>query len=176
MLESNSLINIVKTGDKITFSGMNSYDSDGSIISYSWSISNSDGVTQFNSAEEQFEYVFEIATSYTVTLTVTDNYGDSTGWQGSIIVEENIVSGSEENEENDITLIIGGAIATIGIAAVVGLRYFRSEEEDDFFEFEDTGPVNLSCPNCSGLITITTDQRPIQVGCPMCQAQFVIRE
>ena len=68
MLESNSLISIVKTGDKITFSGMNSYDSDGSIISYSWSISNSDGVTQFNSAQEQFEYVFEIANSYTCLL------------------------------------------------------------------------------------------------------------
>jgi len=177
MLESNSLVSIVKTGDKITFNGMNSYDSDGSIISYSWSISNSDGVTQFNSAQEQFEYVFEIATSYTVTLTVTDNSGDSNGWQGSIIVEENVVTGSGENKENDNIRIIGGAVATIGIAAaVVGLRYFRSEEEDDFFEFEDTGPVNLSCPNCSGLITITTDQRPIQVGCPMCQAQFVIRE
>ena len=175
--ESNSLISIVKTGDKITFSGMNSYDSDGSIVSYSWSISSSDGVTQFNSAQEQFEYVFEIATSYTVTLTVTDNSGDSNGWQGSIIVEENIVTGSGENEEVDNTLIVGGTVATIGIAAaVVGLRYFRSEEEDDFFEFEDTGPVNLSCPNCSGLITITTDQRPIQVGCPMCQTQFVIRE
>jgi hypothetical protein len=177
MPESNSLISIVKTGDKITFSGMDSYDSDGTIVSHSWSISNSDGVTQFNSAQEQFEYVFEIATSYTVTLTVTDNSGDNNGWQGSIIVEENIVTGSGENEEVDNTLIVGGTVATIGIAAaVVGLRYFRSEEEDDFFEFENAGPVNLSCPNCSGLITITTDQRPIQVGCPMCQAQFVIRE
>jgi len=177
MPESNSLISIVKTGDKITFSGINSYDLDGTIVSYSWSISNSDGVSQFNSAQEQFEYVFEIANSYTVTLTVTDNSGDSNGWQGSIIVEENIVTGSGENDENDNTLIVGGAVATIGIAAaVVGLRYFRSEEEDDFFEFENAGPVNLSCPNCSGLITITTNQRPIQVGCPMCQAQFVIRE
>jgi hypothetical protein len=177
MPESNSLISIVKTGDKITFSGMDSYDSDGTIVSYSWSISNSVGVSQFNSAQEQFEYVFEIANSYTVTLTVTDNSGDSNGWQGSIIVEENIVTGTGENEEVDNTLIVGGTVATIGIAAaVVGLRYFRSEEEDDFFEFENAGPVNLSCPNCSGLITITTDQRPIQVGCPMCQAQFVIRE
>jgi len=178
MLESNSLISIVKTGDKITFSGMNSYDSDGSIISYSWSISNSDGVIQFNSAEEQFEYIFEIATSYTVTLTVTDNSGDSNGWQGSIIVEENIVTGGSGNEDegDNIHLIAVGIAGFLTLGAVIGLRYFRSEEEDDFFDFEDAGPVNLSCPNCSGLITITTDQRPIQVGCPMCQAQFVIRE
>jgi uncharacterized membrane protein len=85
-------------------------------------------------------------------------------------------SGGKDNGDSN-TLVIGGAVATIGIiGAVIGLRYFRSEEEDDFFEFENTGPVNLSCPNCSGLITINTDQRPIQVGCPMCQAQFVIRE
>ena len=85
-------------------------------------------------------------------------------------------SGGNNNDNSNIRKI-GGAAAAIGIiGAVVGLRYFRNEEEDDFFEFADTGPVNLSCPNCSGLITITTDQRPIQVGCPMCQAQFVIRE
>ena len=74
----------------------------------------------------------------------------------------------------------GGAAVVLGLLGLVGLRYFRSEEEDDWGEsWEETatpGPVNLQCPNCSGLITITTDQRPIQVGCPMCQAQFVIRE
>ena len=38
------------------------------------------------------------------------------------------------------------------------------------------GPLELNCPTCNGLISITTTQRPIQVGCPMCQSQFVIRE
>ena len=38
------------------------------------------------------------------------------------------------------------------------------------------GPTTLSCPSCSGQITINTEQRPIQVGCPMCQSQFIIRE
>jgi len=59
---------------------------------------------------------------------------------------------------------------------VLGLRYFKGEEEDDFFDFEDTGPLNLACPSCGGMIGITTEQRPIQVACPMCQSQFVIRE
>ena len=176
--ESNSLISIVKTSDKITFSGMDSYDSDGNIVSYSWSITSNNGLIQFNNAQEQFDYVFENAATYSITLTVTDNSGGTNTWQGSVIVEENVIinSGGKDND-NSNTLIIGGAVATIGIiGAVIGLRYFRNEEEEDFFEFEDAGPVNLSCPNCSGLITITTDQRPIQVGCPMCQAQFVIRE
>ncbi len=176
--ESNSLITIVKTSDKITFSGMDSYDSDGNIVSYSWSITSNNGLIQFNNAQEQFDYVFENTATYSITLTIADNSGGTNTWQGSVIVEENVVtnSGGKDNDDSN-TLVIGGTAATIGIiGAVIGLRYFRSEEEDDFFEFEDTGPVNLSCPNCSGLITITTDQRPIQVGCPMCQAQFVIRE
>ena len=175
--ESNSLINIVRTNDKITFSGMDSYDSDGNIVSYSWSITDN-GLIQFNNAQEQFDYVFENAATYSITLTITDNSGGTNTWQGSVIVEENVVTNSGGNNNDDSnTLVIGGAVATIGIiGTVIGLRYFRSEEEDDFFEFENTGPVNLSCPNCSGLITITTDQRPIQVGCPMCQTQFVIRE
>ena len=73
--------------------------------------------------------------------------------------------------------MIGGTIAVIGIiGAVIGMKYFRTEEEEDFFDFEEMGPTNLSCPTCSGLITINTDQRPIQVACPMCQSQFIIRE
>ncbi|OIR20178.1 MAG: hypothetical protein BEU04_03890 [Marine Group III euryarchaeote CG-Bathy1] len=176
--ESNSLFIIVKTTDLVTLSGTNSYDSDGTIISYSWSITSDDGLIQFNNIQEQFDYTFVSVATYNIVLTVTDNSGDTNTWQGSIIVEENVItnSGGNNNDNSNIRKI-GGAAAAIGIiGAVIGLRYFRSEEEDDFFEFTDTGPVNLSCPNCSGLITITTDQRPIQVGCPMCQAQFVIRE
>jgi len=52
------------------------------------------------------------------------------------------------------------------------------DEFDDMFEEETVvpGPLELECPSCGGLISITTTQRPIQVGCPMCQSQFVIRE
>ena len=52
------------------------------------------------------------------------------------------------------------------------------DEFDDMFEEETVvpGPLELQCPSCGGLISITTTQRPIQVGCPMCQSQFVIRE
>ena len=103
-------------------------------------------------------------------------------WETTIIVEEKsvlnkIIEG--ETEGSNALLYGGGAAVVLGLLGVVGLRYFRSEDEDDWGSWEETatpGPVNLSCPNCSGLITITTDQRPIQVGCPMCQAQFVIRE
>ena len=147
--ESNSLFIIVKSNDLVTLSGTNSYDSDGTIISYSWSITSDDGLIQFNNIQEQFDYTFVSGATYNIVLTVTDNSGDTNTWQGSIIVEENVItnSGGNNNDNSNIGKI-GGAAAAIGIiGAVIGLRYFRSEEEDDFFEFADTGPVNLSCPN-----------------------------
>ena len=102
-------------------------------------------------------------------------------WETTIIVEEKSLvtnTGGGGSDEGSNTLLIGGSIAGIlELGAVVGLKYFRSEEEEeDFFDFEDVGPTTLTCPSCSGPITITTDQRPIQVGCPMCQSQFIIRE
>ena len=52
------------------------------------------------------------------------------------------------------------------------------DEFEEMFEEESVvpGPLELQCPSCGGLISVTTTQRPIQVGCPMCQSQFVIRE
>ena len=93
--------------------------------------------------------------------------------------KENVLTNTGESEDGSNLLLYGsGAAVVLGLLGVVGLRYFRNEEEDDWGNWEEAAPesVNLQCPNCSGLITITTDQRPIQVGCPMCQAQFVIRE
>ena len=56
----------------------------------------------------------------------------------------------------------------------------RRMGEDSGFdeEFEDVipGPIELQCPSCGGLISITTTQRPIQIGCPICASQFVLRE
>ncbi|MEO2179781.1 MAG: hypothetical protein ABGW86_00690, partial [Candidatus Poseidoniia archaeon] len=117
---------------------------------------------------------------YEVALVVMDNDGATSLSAIFISVTAKTNTGGGSNDEGSNTLLYGGGAAVVlGLLGVVGLRYFRSEEEDDWGSWEETatpGPVNLSCPNCSGLITITTDQRPIQVGCPMCQTQFVIRE
>ena len=180
MLKSNSLVNIVKVGDQISFSGINSYDPDGDIVSFSWNIDSAGETLPFNNAQQQFDYTFDIADSYTIRLTVTDNSGGSNTWQGSIIVEENIVTTAGDSEgDSNLVLYGGGAAVVLGLLGAVGLRYFRNEDEDDWGNWEEAatpGPSNLQCPNCSSMITITTDQRPIQVGCPMCQSQFIIRE
>ena len=79
-------------------------------------------------------------------------------------------------------MLIGGAalgvLALFGGARVLSSMRGGGDEVDGMFEEETavSGPLELQCPTCGGLISVTTTQRPIQVGCPMCQAQFVIRE
>ena len=79
-----------------------------------------------------------------------------------------------------MTLVGAAAVGIIGlVGGAMALNRMRGGSEDEFEEmFEDVtpGPLELNCPTCNGLISITTSQRPIQVGCPMCQSQFVIRE
>ena len=133
-----------------------------------------------NSIQENLDYIFEKEGNYEVALTVIDNDGGSSksGTWFIFVTAKTNTGGGGSDDEGGNTLLIGGSIAGIlALGAVVGLKYFRNEdEEEDFFDFDDVGPTTLTCPSCSGQITITTDQRPIQVGCPMCQSQFIIRE
>ena len=128
--------------------------------------------------QETLEYVFTEAGIYSSILTVTDNDGAKSTWQTSIIVTQKEVNTNNQQTGDEVNpLIIGGGMA--GVLALGGygaLRYLRTEDEDDFFDFGEPEAVNLSCPSCGGLISITTTQRPIQVGCPMCQGQFIVRE
>ena len=162
-------------GDTISFSATNSYDTDGAIVSYKWIINGGLNSEEYN--QENLDYLFKNEGNYEVTLRVTDNDGETT-LSGTlfIFVNAEVSTGTSEDNESS-TLLIGGSLAGILVlGAFVGLKYFRNEEEEDFFDFEDVGPTTLTCPSCSGQITITTEQRPIQVGCPMCQSQFIIRE
>lgn len=168
----------LEQGDIASFSSSSSYDNDGNIVSFTWTLDN--GIESEISYQENLNYKFDIEGNYELILTVVDNDGGSStsGTWFIFVTAKTNTGGSGSKDEGSNTLIIGGSVAGIlALGAVVGLKYFRNEdEEEDFFDFEDVGPTTLTCPSCSGLITITTDQRPIQVGCPMCQSQFIIRE
>ena len=168
----------LEQGDIASFSSLSSYDNDGNIASFTWTLNN--GIDSEIDKQENLNYKFDIEGNYELSLTVVDNNGGSSTseiWFIFVTAKTNTGGGGSDDEGSN-TLLIGGSVAGIlALGAVVGLKYFRNEEEEeDFFDFEDVGPTTLTCPTCSGLITITTDQRPIQVGCPMCQGQFIIRE
>ena len=167
----------LEQGDIASFSSSSSYDNDGNIVSFTWTLDN--GIDSEINNQENLNYKFDIEGSYELTLTVIDNDGASStsGTWFIFVTTKTNTGGSGSEDEGSNTLLIGGSIAGIlALGAVVGMRFFRYEDEEDFFDFEDTGPTILSCPSCSGQITINTEQRPIQVGCPMCQSQFIIRE
>ena len=63
---------IVKAPGSLSFSGLDSYDEDGNIISYAWVVSN--GATSSLSTPS-FQFFTE--GTYSVTLTVTDDFGDT---------------------------------------------------------------------------------------------------
>ncbi|OIR10528.1 MAG: hypothetical protein BEU03_00920 [Marine Group III euryarchaeote CG-Epi6] len=168
----------LEEGDLVSFSSSSSYDTDGNIVTFTWLIK--EGITSNEINQETLDYIFEKEGNYEVALTVIDNDGGSSksGTWFIFVTAKTNTGGGGSDDEGSNTLLIGGSIAGIlALGAVVGLKYFRNEdEEEDFFDFDDVGPTTLTCPSCSGQITITTDQRPIQVGCPMCQSQFIIRE
>ena len=168
----------LEEGDIVSFSSSSSYDTDGNIVSFTWAIK--EGMNSEEINQENLNYNFDNEGNYELTLTVVDDDGGSSTsgvWFIFVTAKTNTGSGGNK-EEGSNTLLIGGGLAVIlALGAVVGMKYFRNEDEDeDFFDFEEMGPTNLTCPSCSGLITINTEQRPIQVGCPMCQSQFIIRE
>jgi len=177
-----------KTGDEITYSGAESIDPDGddTKLTYSWRIldSQANQIDLLGDKEKRvFIKIYNEPGTYTAILTVTDErFGEDT-WQITVTVSIGDDYGDggkdEEGYENTMLLAVAGAIAAIGIiGGLVGnkLGIFGGNDSEDIFEDFTPGPLELNCPTCNGLISITTAQRPIQVGCPMCQAQFVIRE
>ena len=179
----NDIVDFAKTGDVITYSAAESSDPDGddALMTYEWRLINSRG-ENINLLGDKYAKVFERTYNepgtYTAILTVTDERGGYSTWQVDVIVTKSDTTTTGNGDSGYSTVTLFGA-AFIAIAGLVGgaiaLNRMRGGD-DDIFEDVIPGPMELQCPSCGGLISITTTQRPIQVGCPICASQFVLRE
>ena len=183
----NDLVDYAKTGDKVTYTADDSYDPDGddTLLTYEWRIMDSRGqkVDLPYKTSKTFEIVYVLPGTYTAIVTVTDERGGTHTWQVDVVVSDsggdNVVQGGDDDTYSTATLIGAAAVAIAGlVGGAMALNRMRggAEEFEDMFEDVTPGAMELQCPTCGGLISITSLQRPIQVGCPMCNAQFVLRE
>lgn len=181
----NDIVDYAKTGDTVTYTAANSYDPDGddALMTYEWRLIDSRG-GQINLLGDKYAKTFERTYNepgtYTAILTVTDERAGYSTWQVDVIVTKADTTPTGEGDEGYDTITLFGA-AFVAIAGLVGgalaLNRMRGGDDlDDMFEDVMPGPIELQCPSCGGLISITTAQRPIQVGCPICASQFVLRE
>jgi PKD repeat protein len=179
----NDIVDYAKTGDTVTYTAANSYDPDGddALMTYEWRLIDSRGGNinlLGDKYAKTFERTYNEPGTYTAILTVTDERGGYSTWQVDVIVTKSDTTSTGGGDEGYDTITLFGA-AFIAIAGLVGgalaLNRMRGGD-DDIFEDVMPGPMELQCPSCGGLISITTTQRPIQVGCPICASQFVLRE
>ena len=98
----------IEVGDTVSFGATNSYDADGSIVSYKWIINGGLNSEEYN--QENLDYL-ENEGNYEVTLRVTDNDGETT-LSGTQFIFVNAKANTGGNEDNgNSTLLIGGSLA-----------------------------------------------------------------
>lgn len=180
------IIKSAKTGETIAYSGDGSTDPDGddTMLTYEWRLISPSGANinlLGDKYSKTFEKTYNEPGTYTAILTVTDSRGGYDEAQVDVIVSDSGGGGrdSDEDEGYSSTILIGASVvAVIGLigGAMAVRRMVGDSDFDGDFEDVTPGPIELQCPSCGGLISITTAQRPIQVGCPICASQFVIRE
>jgi PKD repeat protein/RNA polymerase subunit RPABC4/transcription elongation factor Spt4 len=122
------------TGETISFSSAGSYDIDGDIVEYRWSLGDGSGVFM----EENLGHVFTEVGNFTITLTVEDNEG-LTGTAitfciielpPNVMPEADISAPTEGTAESPITFSSSGAVDTDG--EIVGYTW----------DFGDGSPVS----------------------------------
>ena len=176
-----------KTGETVAFSADGSTDPDGddTLLTYQWRLigpSGKDIDLLGDKYSKTFERVFNEPGQYIAILTVTDSRGGEDTHNVDVSISDSGGTGRGDESEAEgysSNVLIGGAL--VGVVGLIGGAVaLRRMGEDSGFdeEFEDVipGPIELQCPSCGGLISITTTQRPIQIGCPICASQFVLRE
>ena len=176
-----------KTGDTVAFSADGSTDPDGddTLLEYQWRLigpSGADISLLGDKYSKTFERTLNEPGQYIAILTVIDSRGGEDTHNVDVSISDS--GGTGRGDESEVegystTVLIGGALMGVGglIGGAMALRRMGGDSDfDEDFEDVTPGPIELQCPSCGGLISITTAQRPIQIGCPICASQFVLRE
>ena len=176
-----------KTGDTVAFSADGSTDPDGddTLLEYQWRLigpSGADISLLGDKYSKTFERTLNEPGQYIAILTVIDSRGGEDTHNVDVSISDS--GGTGRGDESEVegystTVLIGGALMGVGglIGGAMALRRMGGDSDfDEGFEDVTPGPIELQCPSCGGLISITTAQRPIQIGCPICASQFVLRE
>jgi len=113
------------TSESIHFDGSTSYDSDGTIVNYTWKFGDGNtatGATTEHMYTETGNYIV------TVTLTVTDDDGASSAVVAELVVE-NIVVETETTVSLVILSVIGLAITALTLTLLYGLFIRRKKNK-----------------------------------------------
>jgi PKD repeat protein len=111
----------VHINEEIQFSAENSYDEDGSIVSYHWNFG--DGIT---AKGEVVSHTYTALGSYQVTLTVTDDEGARSNKTMQVSVTNNKDLSSNDGEgANAIFWVIAGGLSALLLVGIVLLNSRR---------------------------------------------------
>jgi PKD repeat protein len=108
-------------GETITFSAKNSYDDDGTIVSFNWDFG--DGKT---GSGESTTHTYLATGTYTIILTVTDDNGASTNDTTTITINEFVEDSSDsEPVANAEFWIIAGGLSSLLAVGLAVLNFRR---------------------------------------------------
>ena len=122
-----------------TFDGSDSFDSDGLVESYAWTVN----YGAILDTDDSFTYTFTVETDYTVTLTVTDNEGATDSEEFSVFIEEEeptpegitVEAGSRvQAEVDEVVYFYGTASDPDGIGIAL---YEWDFDRDGYFEYSN---------------------------------------
>ena len=108
----------VNIDETVSFDASESYDSDGTIVSYTWDFGDGNTATGVTA-----DHAYSEEETYTVTLTVTDNDGDSSSVVAEIAVE------TETTVSLAVLSGIGLGITALTAALLIGLFIRRKKKK-----------------------------------------------
>ena len=106
----------VSSGESIHFDGSESYDPDGSIVSYLWDFGDGTAATGVTA-----DHAYSEDGTYTVTLTATDDDGDSSSVVAEVTVE------TETTVSLDVLSVIGLGITAL-TATLIAIFFIRRKK------------------------------------------------